>query len=170
MQTWPYFRSHASRQAVIKNRPVPLSSCWNGMALMDASPFYDSDSPLRFRGISDSLAKTHVEGSECCLIHADNPLTASKGVWLNPDVRVGYSGPAYEAVHRDRIWLTMSEFFFGLWKNRLWRYTTTTWFKRRIVLNRFHVWKQETPDHQESGIYCLINEMQVLISNGWAHV
>ena len=170
MQTWPYFRSRASRQAVIENRPVPLSSCWNGMVMMDATPFYDLDSPLEFRGISDGLAERHVEGSECCLVHADNPLTASKGVWLNPDVRVGYSEPAYEAVHRDFSWLTMSEFSWGIWKNRLLRYTTTTWFKKRIVLDRLHAWERETPKHQEPGAHCLINEMQVLVSNGWAHV
>jgi hypothetical protein len=31
MQTWPYFRSSASRYAMKKNRPVPVASCWNGM-------------------------------------------------------------------------------------------------------------------------------------------
>jgi hypothetical protein len=73
------------------------------MVLMDATPFYNLDSPLKFRGISDGLVKTHVKGLECYLIHVDNLLTASKGVWLNPDVRVSYSGPAYKAVHRDFI-------------------------------------------------------------------
>ena len=57
MQTWPYFRSRASRQAVIHNRPVPVSSCWNGMVLMNATPFYHIKSTLEFRGVSDSLAK-----------------------------------------------------------------------------------------------------------------
>lgn len=31
MQTWPYFRSYASRQAAERFQPVPVSSCWNGM-------------------------------------------------------------------------------------------------------------------------------------------
>jgi hypothetical protein len=169
-QTWPYFRSRASRQAMLKNQPVPVSSCWNGMVLMDAAPFYNVTSPLKFRGIPDSLAKTHVEGSECCLIHADNPLSSTKGVYLNPDVRVGYSGPAYEAVHRHPSWLTMREFVSGLWENRLRRWTTTTWFKKRIIINRLHAWQRETSTHYEPGEHCLIDEMQVLISNGWAHV
>ena len=30
MQTWPFFRSAASREAVIANQPVPVQSCWNG--------------------------------------------------------------------------------------------------------------------------------------------
>jgi hypothetical protein len=31
MQTWPYFRSQASRYAVERGLPVPVKSCWNGM-------------------------------------------------------------------------------------------------------------------------------------------
>ncbi|PWO24881.1 adrenodoxin [Pyrenophora tritici-repentis] len=32
MQTWPYFRAKQSRRAILANRPVPVASCWNGMA------------------------------------------------------------------------------------------------------------------------------------------
>ena len=64
---------------------------------MDASTFYAYD--LTFRGVPDSLVSQHVEGSECCLIHADNPLSRTKGVWVNPYVRVAYSGSTYESVH-----------------------------------------------------------------------
>ncbi len=31
MQTWPYFRSSESRSAMKRSKPVPVSSCWNGM-------------------------------------------------------------------------------------------------------------------------------------------
>lgn len=31
MQNWPYFRARASRDAIKRNRPVPVVSCWNGM-------------------------------------------------------------------------------------------------------------------------------------------
>ena len=31
MQTWPYFRSSKSRSAMKRSKPVPVSSCWNGM-------------------------------------------------------------------------------------------------------------------------------------------
>ena len=96
MPTWPYFRSSSSRNALRALRPVPVRSCWNGMVAMDSKPFYESWRPLRFRGISDSLAELHLEGSECCLIHQDNPLTAKHGVWLNPNVRVGYNKEAYD--------------------------------------------------------------------------
>ena len=31
MQSWPYFRSKASRDALKASEPVPVTSCWNGM-------------------------------------------------------------------------------------------------------------------------------------------
>ncbi|KAI1684346.1 Polysaccharide export protein [Pyrenophora tritici-repentis] len=36
MQTWPYFRARESRRAMLRNHPVPVTSCWNGI-----------DNPLR---------------------------------------------------------------------------------------------------------------------------
>ena len=85
-QSWPFFLATESRNAVKSNSPVPVKSCWNGIVVFQADPFYKSP-PLSFRGIPDSLAVHHLEGSECCLIHADNELSTVKGVWLNPNVR-----------------------------------------------------------------------------------
>ncbi|KAI5368423.1 hypothetical protein J4E82_010787 [Alternaria postmessia] len=31
MQTWPYFRAKESREAMLRNDPVPVTSCWNGI-------------------------------------------------------------------------------------------------------------------------------------------
>ena len=138
---------------------------------MNAAPFYKPDNPLRFRGIPDGLAVSHVEGSECCLIHVDNPLSAQKGVWLNPNVRVGYSGPAYDAVKTASDWLSTYEILAGLWKNRWMRLVTTTWFKVMVIKKRVTAWEAADPiHHSEPGMACLINEMQVLVWNGWAHV
>jgi hypothetical protein len=53
---------------------------------------------LRFRGISDTLAASDLEGSEYCLMHADNALSGRR-MYVNPQVRAGYSGEAYNAVH-----------------------------------------------------------------------
>lgn len=134
---------------------------------MDAAPFYDEAHPLRFRGIADSLATRHVEGSECCLIHADNPVSAQKGVWLNPRVRVGYSGEAYEAVHNKQ-----EGSYYSVWENRLRRWFTTDRVKVWRILQRVHAWEAEDPtgSRGENGEFCLINEMQVLVARGWAHV
>jgi hypothetical protein len=153
---------------------VPLT------VFMEAAPFY-ANFPLRFRAIPDSLAKHHLEASECCLIHADNPLSSTQGVWLNPNVRVGYNGPAYETVNPPRgSWLSSSEIFVGLWKARIWRWVTTTYFKDSVIDRRLRAWEKESntrywenepnPRRYEPGRHCLINEMQVLVANGWAHV
>lgn len=137
---------------------------------MDAAPFYSQTPPLRFRGIPDSLAMSHLEASECCLIHADNYLTIPKGVWVNPEVRVGYSGEAYDAVHQGDCWLTLFDVMFGIWENRLRRWLTTSWIERRVVTSRLRDWAKAKAHRSEPGVHCLINEMQVLIWNGWAHV
>lgn len=167
--TFPYFRSKASRSAMISGHPVPVQSCWNGIVAFDAAPFYDPDR-LKFRGVPDSLALHHVEGSECCLIHVDNPLTQSHGVWLNPNVRVGYSSEAYAAVKSASVWPSMSQSLMGIWSNRLWRWTTSTKIKTMRISSRLNSWFKVGADRSEPGKFCLINEMQVLIENGWAHV
>ncbi|KAF7589481.1 hypothetical protein BBP40_004235 [Aspergillus hancockii] len=169
MQSWPYFRARASRRALKYSEPVPVASCWNGVVAMDAAPFYQA-SPLKFRGIPDSLAQSHVEGSECCLIHADNLLSREKGVWLNPNVRVGYNSPAYAAVNSDEsLWISSLAILGGLWQNRLVRWFTTEWFKENIVNRRLSEWAGKSSENKEVGHFCLVNEMQVLVENGWAH-
>ena len=147
------------------------------VVVMDASPFHKSATQsLRFRGASDSLAEFHLEGSECCLIHTDNPLSTLKGVWLNPNVRVGYSAKAYDAVHpgngRANAWVGAASVVHGSWENRILRWLTTTWFEESTVRRRIRKWQASATleSRQESGAACLVNEMQVLVSNGWAHV
>ncbi|KAF2475996.1 polysaccharide export protein [Lindgomyces ingoldianus] len=175
-QTWPYFLASASRAAIVSDQAVLVQSCWNGIVAMDADPFY-ANSPLRFRGISDSLASLHLEGSECCLIHADNPLSSVKGVWLNPDVRVGYNVDAYDIVKAspNHSWPSFHSRFTGIWINRLarWVGTPSRLLQHLVVLSRLRQWKSASPTKNpriEPGIYCLINEMQVLVKNGWKHL
>ena len=154
----------------------------------DAQPFYarqsssPSDSGLRFRGIPDTLATSHLEASECCLIHYDNPLTRTKGVFVNPAVRVGYNPRAYSAVAgragpSARIWPSLPIRFLGIWWNRLVRLPRAykARLETRTVRQRVANWEREKNDAGETnagevGEACLINEMQVLADNGWAHV
>jgi hypothetical protein len=165
----------------MSNKPVRVQSCWNGIAVFDAAPFYGTH-PLRFRGVSDSLAKKHVEGSECCLIHADNPLSATKGVWLNPNVRVGYDSAAYQTVNPEdsKDWVSTTSKVFGVWKNR-WAHLYGSTRRRSehwVIKKRIQQWKAEVKDsnvverdgEKNEAVNCLINEMQVLVDNGWAHV
>jgi hypothetical protein len=93
------------------------------MVVFQAEPFYDNP-PLRFRGTPDSLAASHLEGSECCLVHLDNDISAKKGVWLNPNVRVTYNDEADKIVNpENRLWPSRSEKVKGIWKNRIARWT-----------------------------------------------
>jgi|SRR5690242_4994617 len=135
---------------------------------MPAKPFL-GDNAIRFRGTNDSLAKHHLEGSECCLIHADNPLSATKGIFLNPAVQVGYNMTAYNAVHSSYAAMSPVRTFAQIWQNRLLRWLTTPWFKERVVRSRVAKWTEETHG-EERGEHCLINEMQVIFQRGWKHV
>ncbi|KAK7179430.1 hypothetical protein DPSP01_011503 [Paraphaeosphaeria sporulosa] len=170
MPTWPYFRSRTSREAIMNNDPVPVASCWNGIVAMPAQIFTGT-SPIRFRGIPDSLAATHLEGSECCLIHADNPLSLTEGVFVNPAVRVGYTREAYEAMKAGERGLSSLALLYRLWENRVRRWVTVTpALKSGVVASRVRKWKEGDPKNEEPGSFCLINEMQVLRKIGWAHV
>lgn len=39
MQTWPYFRSASSLNALLNMYPVPVKSCWNGIGIYIPSCF-----------------------------------------------------------------------------------------------------------------------------------
>ncbi|KAL2193643.1 glycosyltransferase family 69 protein [Corynascus similis CBS 632.67] len=175
-QTWPYFRASRSRKAMINAQPVPVSSCWNGIVAMPASTFTGIRG-LKFRGISDDLAMSHLEASECCLIHADNPAARTRGVFVNPTVRVGYSRKAYDAVHRNAVnnnhggsWLSLTEVYFGLWRNRFARWLTSPWFEEREVSKRIKQWMKGGEGREEKGGFCVVDEMQIVVHNGWKHL
>lgn len=147
---------------------VANSSRSNTVA-MPAGPFV-SDPPLRFRGIPDSLAAGHLEGSECCLIHTDNPLRVDKRTYVNPQVRVGYNGEAYDVVRPQGLLLSSWQVFKALWENRVRRWTTSPWLKEWEVSRRVARWTSVSKENKETGQICLTKEMQVLTEYGWAHV
>ncbi|KAI1818486.1 glycosyltransferase family 69 protein [Poronia punctata] len=173
-QYWPWFQSPSSRATAEENAPVRVKSCWNGIVAFDSAPFYASP-PLQFRGIEDSLADYHLEGSECCLIHADNYLSEEKGVWLNPNVRVGYSVDAYHWIRRNHFPSAMWT-VIGAWVNRIKanHVTIQTQLEERLVAKRLAQWRSATPkgesERYEPGAACLINEMQIMWANGWKHL
>lgn len=181
-QQWPWFQSGRARRAMWRGEAVRVKSCWNGIVAFDAAPFYASGSApsvggsLRFRGIPDSLADYHLEGSECCLVHADNPLSRSKGVWLNPNVRVGYSAEAYEQVRTDTFPVSAYESITGTWINRVMYLCMgiQEGLEGSTVSKRIRQWQKKTPPGEpkryEPGDFCLINEMQIMYQNGWKHI
>ncbi|KAJ1331099.1 Cryptococcal mannosyltransferase 1 [Microdochium nivale] len=189
---WPWFQSGRARRAVWRSEPVRVKSCWNGIVVFDAEPFYGQPSPLYsstgvaragstgkepliFRGVPDSLADMHLEGSECCLIHADNHLSAEKGVWLNPNVRVGYSAEAYRQVRADAF-PTAAESMKGTWTNRMLhlRMRIQEGLEGSTVRKRIRQWQKTAAAgearREEPGDFCLINEMQIMYENGWKHI
>ncbi|KAM0163331.1 hypothetical protein ACHAPG_001255 [Botrytis cinerea] len=176
-QTWPFFLATESRNAMKTSAPIPVRSCWNGIVVFQAEPFYENPS-LRFRGVRDSLAQYHLEGSECCLIHADNALSLTKGVWLNPKVRVSYNAKADSVVNpKGGKWPSKIEILEGTWSNRWARWTgfLHRYIESILVQKRVQRWHSEVSvvgqtEVHEKGAYCLVNEMQVLRENGWAHI
>lgn len=147
------------------------------MVVFDAAPFYNNP-PLKFRAIPDTLAEMHLEGSECCLIHADNPLVKDNGVWLNPNIRVAYREEANAIVNPDNgEWPTAAGKMQGIWANRWiwWTGWPWRWHAERKVSRRLKQWevgerKNGEVERIEPGRICLVDEMQVLLSNGWMHV
>lgn len=144
------------------------------MTIFDAGPFY-SASPLQFRGLPDSLAEYHLEASECCLIHADNPLTVKHGVFLNPNVRVAYSADTRILVNPlNGNWPSAWEKVQGAWRIRWARFMGSLgrYLERRLVADRLAKWEEGggTEVHHEAGRVCIVNEMQILVDNGWMHV
>jgi hypothetical protein len=171
---WPWFHSPTSRAAALANEPIPVQSCWNGAVAFQSAPFY-AEPGLKFRGVDDSLADLHLEASECCLIHPDNYLTKEKGVWLNPNVRVGYNIPVYKTTKPDRF-PTPRAAVMGAWANRFlrWHGGLQVSLEKWTVQGRLKQWVEETPEgdlpRYEPGEVCLINEAQVMWENGWKHL
>ncbi|EPE30110.1 hypothetical protein GLAREA_12833 [Glarea lozoyensis ATCC 20868] len=176
-RNWPYFLASQSRKELISNDPVPVKSCWNGIAVFKTDPFYDNP-PLRFRGISDSLATYRLEGSECCLIHIDNRLSSKLGVWLNPNVKVAYNTKAYMTVNPEiGSWPKNIERVQGIWHNRLarWsgfpgRFLEEFTIGRKIRLWRDVEGRKEKDELHNDEHYCMVSETQVVVENGWAHL
>jgi hypothetical protein len=54
--------------------------------------------------------------------------------------------------------------------SRILRWVTTVHFKELTVRLRLEGWKALSQFNFESGGFCLINEMQVIVERGWAHV
>lgn len=181
---WPWFLSETSRAAAQRGEPIQVESCWNGMVIFDAAPFYHPTTPLQFRAIPDSLADMHLEASECCLIHADNDPSLNPtrnsggGVWLNPNVRVGYSVSTYHAVQGKQGAVFPGPYgtIVGAWANRWlrWRSRLQQHLEITTVLKRVRKWQEATPHgeelRREPGVACLINEKQIMWMNGWRHL
>lgn len=176
MSSFPYFGSLDSREAMLQGRAAKVQSCWNGMVVMDTSPFYEG---LRFRALPDSLASKHLEASECCLIHKDMAAMnlAAGGIYVNPAVRVGYNVEAYNLTHvgPEQTFVSSTQYATGVWLNRLKRSIVPALSSpTKEVAKKMQRWEQEGANslekREEHGQLCIIPEQHILIWNGWKHV
>ncbi|OHE93611.1 hypothetical protein CORC01_11110 [Colletotrichum orchidophilum] len=145
---WPWFHSPRARASAAALEPVEVKSCWKGLVAFDAAPYY-GDTATR--------------------------LGREKGVWLNPNVRVGYNVPVYEQMKAERFptaWAAL----VGSWANRYLRVRNSVQlaFEKRMMDEMLKRWSDETPSgelrRREPGEMCLNNEMQILWKNKWKHI
>lgn len=154
---FPYFSEGRSRISLLRSDPaVLIRSCWNGLALFRAAPFLPPTN-LRFRSIGDDLAWYHVEASERCLIHYDNPDTPKKGVWLNPKVRVAYS---------KKMWERVKEMPLKGWRRPKWILKGEDNKARlprsnKVIESRVKKW-----GGKEEAVECLVEQVQVVVMEG----
>lgn len=128
-----------------------------------------ADAPLQFRGIGNNLAAAQLEGSERCLLHADNPLSATKGVYVNPRVRVAYGGTEYAAVQSVRTWLSFWHILGSLWENRLRRGVALPSLTEWRARHRLARWERRSRSNREPGRICLLDRSQESFLSGDAH-
>jgi hypothetical protein len=87
---------------------------------------------------------------------------------------VGYNPAAYKSVNPQYggMWPTWREKVKGVWQNRLsrWFVWPRRWSEKMRVEWRVRAWEAENEGNHEEALHCLINEMQVLVENGWQHV
>ncbi|VUC36075.1 unnamed protein product [Clonostachys rosea] len=167
---WPWLSSSRSRSAAWAGKPIPVRSCWGGIVAFDAQPFYDPDSPLRFRSVSDEVASLNMEASERCLIQTDNPLANSRGIWIEPSVRntldckEGCWKPARP--FSPDTWLTAIR---GVWSNRLGtRRGASSGAETNPEFPRVRDWAARgDPRVDEKAVSCLMDEMQIIKRTKW---
>jgi hypothetical protein len=97
---------------------------------------------------------------------------------LNPKVRVAYNNVSDVIVNPvGGTWPSRGVKLKGVWKYRWirWSEWLSRWLRDRRVAMRLEAWKNEARKEGEDknvelGTVCLVDEMQVLLSNGWMHV
>ena len=91
---------------------------------------------------------------------------------------MGYNAKAYGKVNpRNGVWPGKVRKLWGVWGNRVVRWMGG-WGRhgeKRLVEKRLEEWRTEErqpgeEEHVEVGQQCIVNEMQVLVGNGWEHV
>lgn len=83
--------------------PIQVQSCWNGVAVLDPTPFYDAN-PVKFR-MAD-IAEKECSASECSLICNDYFTKGYGRIIMVPRVKLAYDKKVFDIIHPDRRNLT----------------------------------------------------------------
>jgi len=71
-------------------------------------------------------------------------------------------------------WLSAWEKVQGAWRICWARFMGSLgrYLERRLIADRLAKWEEGggTEVHREAGRVCIVNEMQILVDNGWMHV
>ncbi|EAU87467.2 capsular associated protein [Coprinopsis cinerea okayama7 len=143
-EVWPYFTEPRAVKKLRKGEPIEVATCWNGVAVFDASWFLldgesDKDSPttehsplpLKFRASNKCTA------SECYLIGMDMHFWKSPKmpkIYVNPQVKVAYDYLNY-LFHTKFEELTLSAPWRVVWQDWI-GYRMFGWVSDRIWLKR----------------------------------
>lgn len=71
---------------------VPVFCCWDGLAVLRASPFYEG---LRFRSVAGGEGVV----SECSNLCLDLWANGYTNVMVDPQIKLTYDEPSYERLH-----------------------------------------------------------------------
>ncbi|KAJ5071379.1 hypothetical protein M0811_10441 [Anaeramoeba ignava] len=103
---YPYFRDPQAQNALRRNEPFNVYSCWNGVVVFDGKSIED----ILFR----KRTANECSASECLLVCRDLWSKNRTDIVLNPNVKVSYEPFWYWAHH---TFMPVLNFFFGLFNN-----------------------------------------------------
>ncbi|OMJ08136.1 Alpha-1,3-mannosyltransferase CMT1 [Smittium culicis] len=83
------FDHEESKQRISQNLPFQVQSSWNGVAVLNAEPFYLKDTPIRFR--RSKVGTNECSASECSLICNDFWSLGYGRIIVVPKILVSYN-------------------------------------------------------------------------------
>jgi alpha-1,3-mannosyltransferase len=86
-----------------RHLPLQVQSCWNGVAVLDPAPFYETF-PVKFR--MAKLTENECSASECSLICNDYWAMGYGRIIMVPRVKLAYDKKVYDIIHPERRNLT----------------------------------------------------------------
>ena len=126
---FPYFRQSVHQRLMESGQPVPVYSCWNGLAIFNTEPFYKHR--LWFRALPSFPEKAY-DASECCLIMSDLHRHGYHRVYIQPEVRVTYSSTTSSRWWADGIVPLL---------NRLWYPYFGKEIEQRVPADMIQAWQ-----------------------------